>query len=178
MTELSIKAAAIRSFSGKTFPKYTTQIMNLISNTGQATRPRVVGQMSALVAKFVAESPTGTVKDWKRWYLAQHPTAIDDATDKILAKLGHYKEAIDRIDRPMICRWVEDLVIAKSFKGTQYHVLIIRSVPQYYNMPCRFASPAEENKGIDGFERDIPFKSRKGTANRFIFLWTSIHPGM
>lgn len=31
------------------FPKYATQLINLASRTAQATRPRVVGQMTELI---------------------------------------------------------------------------------------------------------------------------------
>jgi hypothetical protein len=34
------------------FPKYTTQLINLASQNAQATRPKVVGQMSELIKQF------------------------------------------------------------------------------------------------------------------------------
>ena len=34
------------------FPKYTTQIINLADQNAQGTRPRVVGQMSELIKQF------------------------------------------------------------------------------------------------------------------------------
>ena len=34
------------------FPKYTTQLMNIAGQNSQATRPRVVGQMSELIQEF------------------------------------------------------------------------------------------------------------------------------
>lgn len=34
------------------FPKYVTQIINLANQNAQATRPRVVGQLSDLIQEF------------------------------------------------------------------------------------------------------------------------------
>lgn len=34
------------------FPKYTTQIINLVNSNAQGTRPDVVGQMSELIQEF------------------------------------------------------------------------------------------------------------------------------
>ena len=47
------------------FPKYTTQIINQANQNNQATRPKVVGQMSELIQKC----PTKSYDGWKRWYL-------------------------------------------------------------------------------------------------------------
>ncbi|MDZ7363482.1 MAG: MjaI family restriction endonuclease [candidate division KSB1 bacterium] len=42
------------------FPKYTTQLINLASQNAQATRPKVVGQMSELIRQFPQ-------KHWQEW---------------------------------------------------------------------------------------------------------------
>jgi hypothetical protein len=41
------------------FPKYTTQIMNTANQNAQATRPRVVGQMSEIVEEYKRKYPSG-----------------------------------------------------------------------------------------------------------------------
>lgn len=61
------------------FPKYTTQIVNLASQNAQATRPRVVGQMSDLMQEFSGKS----IDEWENWYLQKHPNAIQDARKKL-----------------------------------------------------------------------------------------------
>lgn len=38
------------------FPKYTTQIINLVNSNAQGTRPEVVGQMSELIQEFDGNS--------------------------------------------------------------------------------------------------------------------------
>lgn len=49
MTRKTIKNKEVASLSNATsynFPKYTTMIVNLVNGIAQATRPKVVGQMS------------------------------------------------------------------------------------------------------------------------------------
>lgn len=47
-----------------TFPKYATQIINLLNNNAQGTRPKIVGQMSELIQEFDGK----TLEDWIIWY--------------------------------------------------------------------------------------------------------------
>jgi len=63
----------------KTFPKYTTQIINLANQNSQGTRPKVVGQLSDLIQ----ECPHKEYAKWKEWYLNKKKNAISDATEKI-----------------------------------------------------------------------------------------------
>lgn len=52
MIKKKIKNEEVATLSNATiynFPKYTTMIVNLVNGTAQATRPKVVGQMSDLI---------------------------------------------------------------------------------------------------------------------------------
>jgi hypothetical protein len=131
----------------KTFPKYTTQIMNLCNQNAQGTRPSVVGQMSELVQ----ECPYKTYKEWRQWYLSRKPNAIADATQRIKTMVGNLRAAIVLIDDNMIKTWVEDLVIAKSFTGLHFQQAILSRVAKMKRTTFRIASPDEESKGIDGY---------------------------
>src|SRR3989344_87715 len=93
----------------KEFPRYTTQILNLANQNSQGTRPRVVGQLSELIN----ECPERTYEGWKNWYLTKHPEAIRNASEKINEMVNNLKEAIQKIDKTMIKKWVEDLVLEK-----------------------------------------------------------------
>ena len=136
----------------KDFPKYTTQIINLANQNAQGTRPRVVGQLSELIQ----ECPEKTYEGWKKWYLKKYPDAIDNATEKINEMVGNLKASIKLIDKPMIKRWVEDLVLEKTFIGLRFQEIILKKVAAMKNTNYRFAEPREESKGIDGFIGDIP----------------------
>ena len=131
----------------KTFPKYTTQILNLCNQNAQGTRPSVVGQMSELVQ----ECPYRTYKEWRQWYLSKKPNAIADATERIKTMVGNLKTAIALIDDNMIKTWVEDLVIAKSFTGLHFQQAILSRVAKMKRTTFRIARPDEESKGIDGY---------------------------
>jgi hypothetical protein len=145
----------IKEISGeaKEFPKYTTQIINLANQNAQGTRPRVVGQLSELIVKC----PHKEYTKWKEWYLQQQPKAIDDATKKIFSMVEELKKAINQIDEKMVKKWVEDLVIDKTFIGLKFQEGILKRIAKLKNVSYRLANPNEESKGIDGFIGNIPF---------------------
>jgi len=144
----------IKEISGeaKDFPKYTTQIINLANQNAQGTRPRVVGQLSELIVKC----PHKEYHKWKEWYLQQQPKAIDDATKKIFSMVEELKKAINQIDEKTVKKWVEDLVIDKTFIGLKFQEGILKRIAKLKKVSYRLANPHEESKGIDGFIGDIP----------------------
>lgn len=136
----------------KEFPRYTTQILNLANQNSQGTRPRVVGQLSELIK----ECPEKTYEGWKNWYLAKHPEAIENASGKINEMINNLKEAIQKIDKEMIKKWVEDLVLEKTFIGLRFQEAILKKVASIKKEKYGLSTPREESKGIDGFIGDDP----------------------
>mgnify|MGYP002760289459 FL=1 len=132
------------------FPKYTTQLINLANQNSQATRPKVVGQMSDLID----ESDADTYQEWKEWYLERHPDAIDKATEKIKNHISNLKEAMEKINEDMIREWVKDLVLVKTAEGLLIEQKIFDHLSQRFDLPHRDSTPAEESKGIDGYIGD------------------------
>jgi hypothetical protein len=143
----------------KAFPKYTTQILNLCNRNAQATRSRVVGQMSDLIL----ECPYKTYKEWRRWYLARKPSAIADATRKINQMVSNLKAALVLIDEELIEAWVEDLVITKSFTGLRFQPAILNRIAKTKGTTFRLARPDEESKGIDGYIGQEPVSIKPET---------------
>ncbi len=133
-------------------PKYTSQILNLANQNAQGTRPRVVGQMSELIKEFSGK----TLDEWEEWYLKKHPEAIQIATEKILAMIDHFKEAMELIDEDMVRAWVHDLVIIKTFIGLKFQEAILKKVANVLDANYRLSSAEEEAKGIDGYIAEIP----------------------
>lgn len=131
----------------KDFPKYTTQILNLANQNAQGTRPRVVGQLSELIQ----ECPEKTYEGWKKWYLKKYPDAIGNASQKIKEMVNNLKEAIKLIDKSLIKKWVEDLVLEKTFIGLRFQEVILKKVALIKNTNYRLSVPEEESRGIDGF---------------------------
>lgn len=89
------------------FPEYASPLLNLANQYAQATRPRVVGQMSELIEEF----PGDCVEGWEEWYGDRMPDAMDEAVDRIEEKIRAFRDVLEHIDREMIARWVRDLVI-------------------------------------------------------------------
>lgn len=157
-----IKTAEILEFEGgrvPEFPKYTTQIINLANQNAQATRARVVGQMTDLIQEF----PGRDFEEWKAWYLQREPAAIEDATERICSMLAKLKEAIPLIDKPMVREWVEDLVLAKTFAGLRVQGAVIARVAHMKGTSYRLATPEEESQGIDGYIGDTPVSVKPDT---------------
>ena len=141
------------------YPKYVTQILNLANQNAQGTRPNVVGQMSDLIQEFEGT----TLTEWEKWYTEGHPDAIDRATDRVYNMVSLFKEAIVTIDKDTVRRWVEELVIVKTFAGLKFQEAILKKISLHYNKPYRLAKPDEESNGIDGFIGDKPISIKPVT---------------
>lgn len=150
---------ALSNVSQYPFPKYTTQILNIVNNNARGTRPEVVGQMSELIQKF----PGKTISEWIEWYDAEKPDAIENAAERIYTKFLEMKEAMERIDKELIREWVKDLIYTKTFCGLKFQEAIIAFVAKELNRSYRLANVAEEARGIDGFIGDKPVQIKPAT---------------
>jgi len=132
------------------FPKYVSPLINLANRYAQGTRPKIVGQMTELIKHFTGKE----LPEWEKWYLAQKLDAIRNATEKILQTVQNLRNSLATIDRAMIERWVRDLVIVKTFVGLRFQEAILKKGAELKVASCRFSTPVEESKGIDGFIGD------------------------
>ncbi|MEG1863399.1 MAG: MjaI family restriction endonuclease [Oscillospiraceae bacterium] len=148
-----------RLSEGKTavFPKYVSQLINWANQNAQGTRPRVVGQLSNLFPQYQKSTGHVSINSWKEWYLKLYPYAIDTATDKILAQIENLKEAIKLIDRDMVYRWVQDLIITKTYNGMYLQKSILAKLAEKQGKTYRLSLPCEESLGIDGYVGDTPY---------------------
>jgi hypothetical protein len=141
------------------FPKYVAPLINLANQYAQGTRPKVVGQMSELIQQFEGKN----LPEWEKWYLEKNPSAIRNATEKIIQKLKELKNSLEKIDRTMVEQWVKDLVIVKTFAGLRFQEAILKKGAQIKGTNYRLAEPDEESKGIDGYIGDIPVSIKPHT---------------
>ena len=141
------------------FPKYTTQILNLANQNSQGTRPRVVGQMSELIQEFEGDS----IDEWIQWYEEGHPDAREKASDKIEDMVRKLSNAVDKIDRLMIEKWVKDLVLYKTFIGLHFQEAILHKVAEIKEANYRLAESNDESKGIDGYIDEEPVSIKPTT---------------
>jgi hypothetical protein len=158
----------IEHIAGKpvSYPKYTTQLMNLANQNAQSTRPNNVGQLSELIQKYEGQSYDG----WVEFYLKRYPDAIDQAADRTYAMIENMRAAMQEIDRDMVRQWVEELVLAKTFAGLKYHETILRKIADIKKTSHRLAQPDEEAKGIDGYigTRPVSIKPASYKAKPFL----------
>ena len=145
------------------FPKYTSQLINWANQNAQGTRPKVVGQLSDLFPEYQNTSDIVSIADWKAWYVERYPNAINNATDKIFEQVENLKKAIQLIDREMVRRWVEDLVITKTYNGMYVQKAILAKLANKKGLTYRLARPEEESIGIDGYVGDVPYSIKPDT---------------
>lgn len=70
--------------------------------------------------------------------------------------MNQLREAIKLIDRPMVRKWVEDLVLEKTFIGLRFQEAILRKVAEIKKAHYRLSNPDEESQGVDGFVGSTP----------------------
>ena len=141
------------------FPKYATQVINLVNSNAGGTRPKVVGQMSELVKEFDGRS----IDEWIEWYTERYPDAVNNATEKIWSMYETMKEAFNTITREMVENWVKDLVYGKTYCGLKFQTAIISAIASQLNKEWREANPEEEAQGIDGFIGNKPLQIKSAT---------------
>ena len=141
------------------FPKYASQLINLANQNAQGTRPEVVGQMSELIQEFRGRK----LEEWEKWYLSNHPEAIEKAKTKIMQMIENFKHVITKIDEEMIRAWVKDLVIVKTFVGLKFQEAILKRVAAQTGKSYKVSDPEEEAKGIDGYIGDNPVSIKPQT---------------
>ena len=154
---------ALNGAESPDFPKYTSQLINWANQNAQSTRPKVVGQLSDLFSEFENDTDEITIKKWKEWYLSKYPNAVNDATDKIWKQVENLKDAIVLIDKDMVKRWVEDLVITKTYNGLYFQQAILEMLSKIFGFPYRLATSEEESKGIDGYVGDTAYSVKPDT---------------
>lgn len=148
------------------FPKYTTQIINLVNSNAQGTRPAVVGQMSELIQEF----PGKSLSEWIEWYSKQQPNAVNNATERIWSKLQEMKDAATLINKPMVEAWVKDLVYTKTYCGLKFQEAILAYLAREYNTTYRLATIEEEAQGIDGYLNNKPAQIKSITYKQEALL--------
>lgn len=141
------------------FPKYATQIINLINGNAQGTRACVVGQMSDLIQEFDGN----TLEGWIEWYTQKEPDAVKNATEKIYDMYLKMQEVFNSIDKEMIEEWVKDLVHTKTFCGLRVQQAIIANIANSLGKPWRLSNKEEESKGIDGYIGTTPVQIKSYT---------------
>ena len=148
------------------FPKYTTQIMNTANQNPQGTRPQTVGQLSQIIEEYKKEYPEGDFEDWEEFYYEEYDgeERIEEATEKVHDMVVKMREAAKEINEEIVHRWVEDLVLYKTYIGLgRTEEAIFEKLSKEYDLEYSQSTPKEESKGIDGFLGDQPVSIKPDT---------------
>lgn len=154
---------ALNGAKAPAFPKYTSQLINWANQNAQGTRPKVVGQLSELFPEYEESCEAVSIENWREWYLEHHPNAIENATDKIFAQVENLKEAIKLIDKEMVHKWVDDLVISKTYNGLYVQEAILSKLAEKSGENYRLSTPEEESRGIDGYVGNTAYSIKPDT---------------
>lgn len=139
--------------------------MNTANQNAQATRPKVVGSMNEIIAEFRNEYPDGSYEDWVTFYNEEYngEKRIEEATQKTHTMIQQMRDAMDQIDEAMVHRWIEDLVLYKTYLGFDTQEAIFRKLADEYDRDYTRASAADESKGIDGYLDEQPVSIKPAT---------------
>lgn len=162
----TIKKEDIENYNNSdsfSFPKYTSQLINLANQNAQGTRPVVVGKMSDLFQEFLESDEERNIDGWRRWYLERYPDSFEKATNKIWEQVNNLRNAIELIDKEMVENWVENLIIYKTFNGLYVQKAILAFLANKKSTTYRLANAIEESHGIDGYVGDVPYSIKPDT---------------
>ena len=175
--KLTIKNEEIQALNespNPRFPKYTSQLINLANQNAQGTRPKVVGQLTELFEEYQKNEKEINIDIWKKWYLSKYPKSINDATNKIYEQIQNLKNAMELIDKNMIQKWVEDLIITKTYNGLYIQKAILSKIAKIKQKDFRLAKTEEEAIGIDGYIDNVPYSIKPDTYKTMNRLSESI----
>jgi hypothetical protein len=136
----------------ESFPKYSTQLINLANQNAQGTRPNIVGQMSDLIQEFPGKNYT----EWVKWYQSRNANAIENATNKVYEMIKKLREVMEIIDKDLVRKWVRDLVLTKTYTGLRFQESILKRIAKVKRQSYHLSNPEEESRGVDGFIGDTP----------------------
>ena len=63
----------------------------------------------------------------------------------------------------MVHKWVEDLIISKTYNGLYVQEAILSKLAEICEKDYRLATPEEESQGIDGFVGNVPYSIKPDT---------------
>lgn len=157
--DIKIDNGAIAQINGTespSLPRYTSGLINLANQTCQATRPSKVGQMSEIVADYIAQAENPDIEGWKQWHNDLWPDSAERASEAIYGHIEKLREALDAITPELVSLWVEDLLFNKTFGGLYVQPAVLAAVADALGLPHRGSTPAEEARGIDGYIGQTP----------------------
>lgn len=158
----------------QTYEKYVSRLINLANQFAQATRPKHVGQLSDLIR----ECPAQDYEGWRDWYLKKYPTAIEEATERVVSMLDRLRIAMDSIDEDTVNSWVTELIIEKTYIGLRVERAILEEAARKLEREFIPSSHEDESRGIDGYLDGQPVSVKPATYKTMDALSETINARM
>lgn len=70
--------------------------------------------------------------------------------------LDKMRDALNNVDREIVCRWVTDLVLQKTYVGLRAERTILERAAKVLGTTYHPSSPEDESRGVDGYLGDQP----------------------
>lgn len=77
--------------------------------------------------------------------------------------LEQIHDAMDKIDRETVLRWVTELVLEKTYAGLRVERAILEEAAHCLGRTLQLSSPEEESRGIDGYLDELPVSVKPNT---------------
>jgi len=138
------------------FPEFTGELIQLANRKANGTQRKVMGKTAEMIERFDGKS----YEEWRDWYEAERPGAIDQATGKIYDTVKKMAQAMEKLDRDMVRKWVLESVLKKAYAGSRIQEVVLKKVAGIRKEPYRLPEKAEQDLGIDGFIGDRAFRIR------------------
>jgi hypothetical protein len=139
----------------RSWPKYSTQLMNLANQNCKGTNPKNVGSIKEIWTEFRTTNADPTLQNWVDFYNNKMgESVLDQAGKNIHAMIN--KMGIKTIDQAMCIDYAKEIVYNKTHMGMAGEEMAVMAAAKYYEMPYRFSTPEEESKGIDAWIGDKP----------------------
>ena len=134
------------------YKTYERVLINPAAAHSRAIRPEHIGKLTELFR----QCPVNDYKGWCEWYLERHPTAIEDATDRIVCMLQRFRNVISEMDPSTVRRWVTELILEKTYVGLHTERAILNEAANTLQRTYRASSAEDESRGIDGYIGNQP----------------------
>jgi hypothetical protein len=108
------------------------------------------------MSELIQQCPKGNYEEWVDWYYKKMPEGVDEATNRVYEMVQNLASAIKLIDKELVRKWVEDLVLTKTFTGFCFQESILKAIAQKKGVTYRTANPEEESHFIDGYIGKTP----------------------
>lgn len=140
----------------RTWPKYSTQILNMANQNAKSTSVKTVGSMKEMWMDMRKQGIRGTLDNWTTYYNSVRGEATLITAGKTLYTMVVKMNLQNIITEDMCIDYVKEMVYNKTHMGMAGEEMAIEVVANYLKRSYRFSTKEEEARGIDGWIENIP----------------------